>query len=268
MPHQKLNELRKYFKRIGSAVIAFSGGVDSTFMLSVAADVLSKEKVLAITALSVFFTKKEKIETETFCRQNGISHIFLPIDVLKIDGVAQNPENRCYLCKQVLFRQMKRTAAENGFDYVCEGSNADDSLDYRPGIKAIEELDIKSPLRSVGLTKQEIRILSKEMKLPTWDRPSSACLASRFVYGEEITTEKLQKIEKAERLLSDLGFLQRRVRLHGTIVRIEVLPQDIEKITKPDIRARISEEFSALGFIYITLDLKGFRSGSMNETLF
>lgn len=265
--HGKLNDLREYFKRLGSAAIAFSGGVDSTFMLSVAVDVLSKEKVLAITALSAFFTKREKSETDNFCRQNGISHIFLPVDILQIDGVAQNPENRCYLCKRALFERMKRTAAENGFADVCEGSNADDAFDYRPGMKAVEELGIKSPLRSVGLTKREIRVLSKEMNLPTWDKPSFACLASRFAYGEEITTEKLDAIEKAEALLLSLGFTQRRVRLHGKIARIEILQQEFEKIINPDIRTRICEEFSALGFSYTTIDLKGFRSGSMNETM-
>ena len=267
MLQQKLKNLRAYFEKLDTVAIAFSGGVDSTFMLKVAADTLSKEKVLAIKMSSAFFTKCEKEETETFCRQQGINHLFLPVDVLRIDGVAQNPANRCYLCKNALFGRMKRFVAERGFVYVCEGSNADDSFDDRPGMKAVEELNIKSPLRSVGLTKGEIRALSKELNLPTWDKPSFACLASRVAYGEEITTEKLQMIEEAEQLLSALGFAQRRVRLHGKVARIEILPQDFEKIIDPDTRAEINEKFSALGFSYISLDLEGFRAGSMNKTI-
>lgn len=264
---QKLADLQAYFKELGSVAIAFSSGVDSTFMLAVASQVLPKNKVLAITAVSDFFPEREKSEADTFCRERGIKHIFLPIDILKINGVKQNPKNRCYLCKYALFTQIQKLAAENGIQNVCEGSNMDDLQDYRPGMQAIAELNIKSPLKVAGLTKQDIRDLSKEMNLPTWNKPSFACLASRFVYGEEITTEKLRMVEKAEQFLADLGFKQFRVRLHGTMARIEVLPQDIEKITSPETREKIIKAFADYGFSYTTLDLKGYRTGSMNETI-
>ena len=264
---QKLNDLQAYFKELGSVAIAFSSGVDSTFMLAVASQVLPKDKVLAITAISDFFPEREKSEADVFCQEHGIKHISLPIDVLKVDGVKQNPKNRCYLCKYALFTQIQKLAAENGIRNVCEGSNLDDLKDYRPGMQAIAELNIKSPLKVAGLTKQDIRDLSKEMNLPTWNKPSFACLASRFVYGEEITAEKLKMVEKAEEFLADLGFEQFRVRLHGTMARIEVLPQDIEKITLSETREKIIKAFADFGFSYTTLDLKGYRTGSMNETI-
>ena len=264
---QKLYDLQNYFKELGSVAIAFSSGVDSTFMLAAASEVLPKDKVLAITAVSDFFPEREKSEADAFCQERGIKHIFLPIDILKIDEVKQNPKNRCYLCKYALFTQIQKLALENGIQNVCEGSNLDDLQDYRPGMQAIAELNIKSPLKIAGLTKQDIRELSKEMNLPTWNKPSFACLASRFVYGEEITTEKLRMVEKAEQFLADLGFKQFRVRLHGTMARIEVLPQDIEKITSQETREIIIEAFAKYGFSYTTLDLKGYRTGSMNETI-
>ena len=264
--HRKLKNLQAYFKKAGAAAIAFSGGVDSTFLLATAAEVLPKEKVLAITVASSFFPRKEKSEAQAFCAGRNIKHIFLPIDVLAIDGVKNNPQNRCYLCKRALFAQIKEQAAKNGMDFVCEGSNTDDLNDYRPGMQAVEELHIKSPLRDAGLNKSEIRILSKEMNLPTWNKPSFACLASRFVYGEEITAEKLTMVEKAEQLLSDLGFEQRRVRIQGLTARIEILPQDFSKIVTDEVRQKICADFSKIGFVYTSLDLNGYRSGSMNET--
>jgi uncharacterized protein len=265
--HLKLQKLQDWFKEHGAVAVAFSSGVDSAFMLKVATDVLPQDKVLAITAVSEFFPKRERLEAEEFCKQCNIKHIFLPIDILSIDEVAQNPKNRCYLCKHALFTKIKQLAADNGINVVCEGSNLDDLGDYRPGMKAIAELDIKSPLKIAGLTKQDIRDLSKEIGLKTWDKPSFACLASRFVYGEQITANKLKMVENAEQFLLDLGFKQMRVRLHGNMARIEILPEDFEKITKQNIRNKIYNEFAKLGFAYSTLDLKGFRSGSMNETI-
>ena len=266
--HQKLKNLQAYFKEAGSAAIAFSGGVDSTFLLATAAEVLPKEKVLAITVASPFFPRKEKSEAEAFCAGRNIKHIFLSIDVLAVEGVKQNPQNRCYLCKRALFTQIKEAAARNGIDFVCEGSNTDDLNDYRPGMKAIAELQIKSPLRDAGLNKSEIRALSKEMNLPTWNKPSFACLASRFVYGELISEEKLKMVDKAEQLLIDSGFSQVRVRIHGKIARIEILPEEFSKIMEPEIREKIYTAFTNFGFSYTTLDLRGYRTGSMNETLF
>lgn len=261
--HQKLENLCAYFKELGSVAIAFSSGVDSTFMLKVASDVLPKDNILAITAVSAFLPQREKTEAEEFCLKHSIKHIFLPIDALSIDGVAQNPKNRCYLCKYALFSKIKAVASENGIACVCEGSNLDDLSDYRPGMVAIEELEVKSPLKMVGLTKQDIRDLSKEMDLPTWNKPSFACLASRFVYGEQITNDKLQMVEKAEKMLLDWGFKQVRVRIHGLMARIEVLPQDFAKVIA--LGDKIYSGLHNLGFSYVTLDLKGFRSGSMNE---
>ena len=263
----KLHKLQDYFKELGAVAIAFSGGVDSAFMLKTAADVLPYDKVLAVTAVSKFYPKRETNEAEEFCKKYNIKQFFLPIDILSVKGVAENPQNRCYLCKKAIFAEIKKAAAENGILTVCEGSNIDDLSDYRPGLKAIEELEIKSPLRFAELTKREIRELSKEMGLPTWNKPSFACLASRFVYGEEITPNKLKMIEEVEQFLLDLGFKQMRVRLHDKMARIEVLTEDFAKITDAGTRNKICDKFEKLGFAYITLDLKGFRSGSMNETI-
>lgn len=263
---QKLSRLQDYFKELGSVAVAFSSGVDSTFMLAVASSVLPKDKVIAVTAASASFPKREMNEAMAFCQARGIKHIIFNSEELDIEGFKHNPKNRCYLCKHELFSKIKELAAQNGVDYVAEGSNMDDNGDYRPGLQAVAELGIKSPLRQVELYKQEIRDLSKEMGLPTWNKQSFACLASRFVYGELISEEKLAMVDKAEQLLLDLGFTQVRVRIHGKIARIEILPQEFAKMMEPEIREKVYGEFANFGFAYTSLDLRGYRTGSMNET--
>lgn len=263
---KKLENLQKYLKGLGSVAVAFSSGVDSTFLLKVAHDALG-DKVLAVTAQSCSFPKRELNEAIAFCKKEGIRHVICHSEELEIDGFAQNPPNRCYLCKHELFEKIGSLAKENGIEYVAEGSNMDDNGDYRPGLQAVAELGVKSPLREVGLYKEEIRAISKELGLPTWDKQSFACLSSRFVYGETISEEKLGMVEKAEQLLLDLGFHQVRVRIHGLLARIEVMPEEFSKLMEANIREKIVQKFKEYGFTYVTMDLLGYRMGSMNETL-
>lgn len=262
--HQKYQALKDYMKGLGGVVIAFSSGVDSTFLLKTAHDVLG-DRCVAVTARSCSFPKRELDEAADFCKQQGIRHIVIDSEELQVEGFAQNPKNRCYLCKRELFTKILNVAKENGLPYVAEGSNLDDNGDYRPGLTAVAELGIKSPLREANLTKSEIRRLSKELDLPTWDKQSFACLSSRFVYGETITEEKLSMVDKAEQRLLDLGFHQVRVRIHGTIARIEVEPSEFPKIL--DSANELNNYFQQLGFTYVTLDLGGYKMGSMNKTI-
>ena len=264
--YDKFERLKAYLKDLGSVAVAFSGGADSAFLLKTAQEVL-KDQVIALTAKSASFPERELLKAEEFCKKAGIRQLICESKELELEGFCRNPKNRCYICKKALFEKLKETARLNGMAYVAEGSNLDDTGDYRPGLLAIAELDIKSPLREAGLTKREIRQLSKEMGLPTWNKPSYACLASRFVYGETITKEKLAMVEKAEQKLLNLGFRQMRVRIHGKMARIEVLPEELEKLVCREIREDIVKSFRAYGFTYVTMDLMGYRTGSMNETL-
>lgn len=263
---EKYLNLQAYLKKLGSVAVAFSGGLDSTFLLRVAHDVLG-ENAIAVTASSCTFPERELREAQSFCEQNGIRHIVCKSEELDIDGFRQNPKNRCYLCKHELFEKIWAIANENGIAAVAEGSNMDDNGDYRPGLIAVKELGVKSPLREAQLNKEEIRQLSKELGLPTWNKQSFACLSSRFVYGETISEEKLKMVDKAEQLLLDLGFHQVRVRIHGLIARIEILPGEFQRILQDDVRKNIYLQLKTLGFTYVTLDLLGYRTGSMNETL-
>ena len=262
----KLERLRERLRVIGGAVVAFSSGVDSTFLLRVAHEELG-DRVVAATARSHSFPNRELDEATAFCRAEGVRHVVIDSEELDIPGFAGNPPDRCYHCKKELFGKLLAFARDNGLAAVLEGSNIDDDGDYRPGRRAIRELGIVSPLHEAGLTKTEIRALSRKMGLPTSDKPSFACLASRFPYGERITVRGLERVEKAEQWLLDAGWglTQLRVRSHGDLARIEVPPADIPRLAAraPEIAAA----FKDLGFAYVTLDLLGYRTGSMNEIL-
>ena len=264
--HEKKQRLENYLRELGSVAVAFSSGVDSTFLLKVSHNVLG-EKAIAVTARSCSFPVRELNETKAFCEAEGIEHIIVESEELSIEGFSQNPKNRCYLCKHELFTKIQGIANEHGISYVAEGSNMDDNGDYRPGLIAVAELGVKSPLREVELTKAEIRELSKEMGLPTWDKQSFACLSSRFVYGETITEEKLSMVDRAEQRLLDLGFKQVRVRIHGNIARIEIDRSEFERIIQPEVAGPLTGYLNELGFLYVTLDLNGYQMGSMNKTL-
>lgn len=260
----KYNDLKEYIKSLKSVAVAFSGGVDSTFLLKAAHDVLG-DKCVAITARSCTFPERELNEAKAFCEREGIKHIVIESEELGIEGFAQNPKNRCYLCKTELFTKMRGAANALGIENIAEGSNVDDNGDYRPGLAAVAEQNIKSPLRHARLNKNEIRELSKELGLKTWDKQSFACLSSRFVYGETITEEKLGMVDKAEQLLLDLGFTQVRVRIHDKLARIEIKPEEFPKMLEAS--KQVYDYLKSLGFTYVSLDLGGYRTGSMNETL-
>lgn len=262
----KLDELRSYLADKKRLVVAFSGGVDSTFLLKVAHDVLG-DGVIAVTARSCSFPERELNEAKEFCKKEGIRHVVVESEELKIEGFSHNPKNRCYLCKKELFTKIWDIAKENDIPYVAEASNLDDNGDYRPGLVAVKELEVLSPLREAGLDKQTIRDLSKELGLPTWNKQSFACLSSRFVYGEEISEKKLGMVDKAEQFLLDHGFHQVRVRIHGDIARIEIAPEEFGMLFDRGLAAETNRVLKELGFSYVTLDLGGYRTGSMNDPL-
>ncbi len=264
--HKKYNELIELIKSLKQVAVAFSGGVDSTFLLHTCKEALG-DKVIAVTARSLSFPQRELTEATVYAANQGIEHIIVDSEELDIEGFSSNPKNRCYLCKTELFTKIKDIADGRGIPAILEASNSDDNGDYRPGLIAVKELGIHSPLRQHGFTKAEIRELSKEYGLPTWNKPSFACLSSRFPYGESITPERLQRIDQAEQYLLELGIWQVRVRFHDNLARIETDEDGFSLLLNPYIRAKVYEKFREIGFTYVSLDLKGYRTGSMNETL-
>ena len=263
---EKLNKLREIISGLGSLAVGFSGGVDSSFLLAVAHEIL-RDRVIAVTGVDASVPEREVNEAKAFCIDRGIRHILCTVDPLREEGYRNNSPDRCYFCKHGIFTEVKKIADEYGIEYMAEGSNMDDIGDYRPGLKAAAELFVKSPLREAGLYKKDIRLISKAMGLSTWSKPAYACLASRFVYGEEITEEKLHMIDRAEQFLIERGFFEERVRMHGNIARIEVPSADIPRLASDEVREAVHDEFKKLGFLFVTLDLKGYRTGSMNATL-
>lgn len=262
----KYKRLRSIIEGMNRVVIGFSGGVDSTFLLKTAHDVLG-DKVLAVIASSETYPQREIEEALKLARELGVKFKLIETHELRDNKFRQNPPQRCYYCKKELFSRLKSIAQEEGFEWVLDGSNYDDLDDFRPGTKARDELGVRSPLQEAKLTKKDIRLLSKYFGLPTWSKPSFACLASRFPYYTPIDEEGLQRIGQAEDFLRGLGFRQVRVRHHGYLARIEVLPEEISRLVHQKQKEKIIKKFKALGYRYVTIDLEGYRSGSMNEIL-
>ncbi|MBR3278787.1 MAG: ATP-dependent sacrificial sulfur transferase LarE [Lachnospiraceae bacterium] len=263
---EKETALTERIKTAGKLAVAFSGGVDSTYLLYKAHEVLGGD-CIAVTVRSQVITDEEYEWTAAFCKQIGVKQEVIDFDVFSVENFADNPPDRCYHCKRRIFEAVSGAARENGIQAVADGSNVDDTGDYRPGMRALAELGIISPLKEAGLSKSDIRILSKEAGLATWDHPSAACLASRFAYGEKITPPGLERVAAAEKFIKDFGFEGIRVRVHGDIARIEADPADIPLLTYERARKEISAELRRLGFKYVTMDMDGYRTGSMNEVL-
>ena len=264
--HDKFCRLKADIKEMKSIAVAFSGGTDSTLLLKVAHDILN-DNAIAITVQSSVLSERELSGAVGIADKLGIKHVIIELNEMDIEGFSDNPVNRCYICKKEVFTRIIQVARQQGIAYVVDGSNVDDLSDYRPGMLALQELGVKSPLRGAGMTKSDIRVLSKEIGLPTWDKPAFACLASRFPYGERITKEKLERVDRGEQYLLDIGFRQVRVRYHGDIARIEVSENERSRFYDEKMMDMVYNEFKKFGFKYTALDLKGYRTGSMNEEL-
>lgn len=250
-------------KQCGSSIVAFSGGADSSLLAKVAFDLLG-QRALAVTAVSPSLPKREREEAERITREIGIPHLFIESREMEDERFKENSIERCYFCKSELFERLKEIAAQRGFQSILYGGNLDDENDFRPGSKAALQSGGKAPLKEAELTKEEIRIISKELGLSTWDKPAMACLASRIPFGEEITLQKLHQIESAEEALADMGFKQFRVRHHGEIARIEIGADELERIADSELRRRMIDHVREAGFKFITIDLEGYRTGPFN----
>jgi uncharacterized protein len=263
---RKLARLRAILKGTGSAGIGFSGGVDSTFLCKTAVGVLGK-KAVAFTAVSSSYPARERRESRRLAKAIGIRQVFFRSEETEIRRFKDNPPDRCYYCKKALYGRLGALATRMGLKAVLDGSNADDAGDFRPGARAVRELQVRSPLREAGLTKSEIRVLSRKLKLPTWNKPAFACLSSRFQYGDAITRKKLLRVEAAEDYLRDRGLTVLRVRDHGTLVRIETSPGEFRRFLKNGFRTGVVRKMKKLGYHFVSLDIEGYRSGSMNAVL-